>query len=67
MDENGFLPGERNPQYKGTYVYNLETKTETGPFLKVDVLRMYHISSRKYYEHLNAGTKVSCLAINNSN
>lgn len=55
----GFRPygyGSDNPSYKGTYVYDVATKEQYGPFLKANVLKDFHLSSSKYYEHLNKGT-----------
>ncbi|MBP1357786.1 MAG: hypothetical protein JZD40_04780 [Sulfolobus sp.] len=56
MAENAFRSEESNPQYKGTYVLNVRDNTQSGPHLKRDVLSTFHISSRKYYTHLNKGT-----------
>ena len=56
MSENVFRAGESNPSYKGTYVLNVATKIQSGPYLKSEVLSKYHISSQKYYQHLNKNT-----------
>ena len=50
-----FKPGSENPSYVGTYVLDVKENIQYGPYLKADVLKEYHISSRKYYEHLNTG------------
>ena len=44
MEENAFRPGEYNSQYKKTYVLDVATNTQSGPYLKSNVLSTYHIS-----------------------
>ena len=42
-----FKPGADNPQYKGTYVLDVATGVQFGPFLKAEALLKFHVSSRK--------------------
>lgn len=45
------LPG--NPKFKGTYVLAVAEGLQYGPYLKIEALKIYHISSRKYYAFIN--------------
>lgn len=56
QEHSRFKPGVHNPSYVGTYVLDVTNNVQYGPYFKADVLREYHISSRKYYLHLNNNT-----------
>lgn len=45
--------GSNNPQWKGTYILDIDNFIQYGPFSKADTLMFFHISSRKYYLVLN--------------
>lgn len=51
-----FQAGSLNPQWKGTYVLDVNQNVQYGPFSKGDALSTFHISPRKYYQVLNTDT-----------
>lgn len=50
---SAFKSGAENPQFKGTYVLDVELNVQFGPLLKAEVLRDFYISLRMYYQYLN--------------
>jgi hypothetical protein len=60
-----FQPGAANPQYKGTFVLDVEKGVQYGPFLKAETLSMFRVSSRKYYEVLNTSNSYKGLMFKN--
>lgn len=48
-----FESGSYNPKWKGTYVLDVNSSIQYGPFSKADTLSVFHISPSKYYQVLN--------------